>query len=120
MGLTASHTVKPAGPELASDPVDRGVLAADLLDHPPARAGRQRGPSRGDTRVLLHERPDPASGLGTPPAPLKPHDPHRPTHRRRIHQPHLNPAVGVRHDPQERHPIDANADSTVIFNPRSW
>ena len=50
--------------ELASDRVDRGVLAADLLDRPPARPRRQHHPGCGDLFVLLHERPDLAGGSG--------------------------------------------------------
>ena len=35
--------------------VDRGVLAADLLEHPPARPRRQPRPRHSDPRVLLDE-----------------------------------------------------------------
>ena len=39
------------------------MLAADLLDRPPARPRRQHRPRRSDAFVLLHERPDLAGRL---------------------------------------------------------
>ena len=72
----------PPSAELAADPVDAGVLTADLLDRPPARPRRQRRPGRRDALVLLHERRYRAPRVGTQPPPLTPADPYRATHRR--------------------------------------
>ena len=75
------------------------MLAADLLDRPPRRPRGQLRPRRGDVLVLLHERPDRTGRLRAHPTPLAPHDPHRPTERRRIDKRDLDPAVGVRDNP---------------------
>ena len=88
----------PAGAELAAEAVDGGVLAAQLVDRPPAGAGRELGPRGGDPFVLLDERGDRAGRLGADPAPLAPADPHRSSHRRRVDQAHLEPAMTARDD----------------------
>lgn len=96
--LIDSHR-SPARAELATDPVDRGVLATQLLDRPPARPRCQLGPGCGNPLVLLNERADRTPRVRAHPAPLAPHDPDRPTHRRRIDQPHPDAAVAARADP---------------------
>ncbi|MEI2810954.1 MAG: hypothetical protein V9F00_12405 [Nocardioides sp.] len=92
----------PPGAELAADPVHRGVLAADLLDRPPARSRRQRRARRGDALVLLHERRHRAPRFGADPPPLTPDDPHRSAHRRGVDQRDRDTAVAVRDDPAGR------------------
>jgi hypothetical protein len=86
----------PAGAELPAEAVDGGVLAAQLVDGPPAGAGRELGPRRRDAFVLLDERGHRTRGLGAEPAPLAPADPHRATHRRRVDQVDVEAAVPER------------------------
>ena len=74
------------------------MLAAQLVDGPPAGAGRELGPRRRDAFVLLDERGHRTRGLGAEPAPLAPADPHRATHRRRVDQVDVEAAVPERDD----------------------
>jgi hypothetical protein len=88
----------PPGPELPTEAVDRGVLTAQLLDRPPTGPRREL-PSRGsDELVLLDERRHRTRRLPADPTSLAPADLDRSSHRRRVDQAHLEPAVAARDD----------------------
>jgi hypothetical protein len=93
---------RPARPELPGQAVDRGVLAAQLPDRPPARPDRQQRPRPGNLLVLLGERPDRAHRLKARPGPLEPADPDPTSEARGIDQLDRAPPVTTRHDPTRR------------------
>ena len=92
----------PRRPELSGDPADRGVLAADLVDRPPARPRRQQSPRPGDLLVLLGEDLRRTRRLDAAPGPLAPDQPDRPVEARRIDQHHVTAAVAARNDTARR------------------
>lgn len=92
----------PVPAKLAGQTTDRGVLAADLLHRPLDRTGREQRPRRRHSLVLLAESPTRTSGFGSDIPSLDPHQPHRPTERGHVHQPHLVAAVRVRDDSAHR------------------
>lgn len=62
----------PVDAQLTGQAVDVAVLPADLVDRPPGGPGREPGPGRGHTLVLLGERPGRAVTVGTGPGAFAP------------------------------------------------
>src|SRR5680860_142555 len=75
------------------------MLATQLPDRPPACTDSQFGARQRDRLVLFHERADRTRRFRTHPPAFTPHDRDRASHRRRIHQTHVNAAVTVSDDP---------------------
>ncbi len=88
----AAPQCPPCRPELASQPVDRGMLGPELSDRPPARSDRQQAPRPADPLVLLGEGSAGTDSFAAPPGPFPPQHPNRPTKTRRIGQHHRAPA----------------------------
>ncbi len=111
----------PRRAELTSQTSDAGVLAAQLIDRPPARPRRQQRPWTSQICVLLSERPGRAPLLGTAPRPFTPDQPDRPPEAGHIDELHLAASVAVRNHPARPAParpggcFDDDADQPGVF-----
>jgi len=87
----------PGRAELAGEAGHRGVLAAQLVDRPPARPPGQQCPWRGQVLVLLDERASRALRFGAAPDPLAPDQRDRAAEAGKVDQPNLAATVAVGH-----------------------
>ena len=101
-GLDRAPHRLPRHPQLTRQPVDGGVLTADLLEHPPARPGGQQPARAGYLLVLLGEHPGRARRLQAPPRALAPPQPGRPRETRDVDQGRRAPAVALGDHPTRR------------------
>ena len=85
----------PRRAQLSSDPADRGVFAADLVDRPPAGPCGQQGPWGRDVGVLLGEHLRWAQRLLAAPGPLAPHDADWPVEAWRVDERDVAAAVAA-------------------------
>jgi hypothetical protein len=92
----------PRRPQLPRDPGDGGVLAADLVDRPPACPHGQQGPRPSHLLVLLGEHLCRTRWFLAAPGPLAPDQPNRPVEAWRVDQRDVASAVTVCHDPAGR------------------
>src|SRR5699024_8391065 len=83
----------PGGAELAGQPVDGGVLSAQLLDCPIDDPGGGGVPRPGERGELLDEGAAFARGAGADEAALAPQDRHRPPERGDVDQTHQLPSM---------------------------
>ena len=88
----------PRRAQLASQPLDGGVLIPQLTDRPGHRAGCQQGARGGDLRVLLGEGHDRAGRLTADPAVLAPSQAGRPSSGWGVDQGHSDASVAGRDD----------------------
>lgn len=88
----------PGRAQLASQPLDRGVLIPQLTDRPGHRAGCQQAARDGDLRVLLEERHDRAGRLAADPAVLAPPQAGRTSSGWGVNQGHSDASVAGRDD----------------------
>lgn len=100
----------PGRAPLPGDPGDRGLLAAQLPDGPPARPrGQQRlWPSK--ARLLLGERLAGALDLGASPGSLAPDQLHQTPEAGHVDQVDVAANVAATMTPQARQPIGSGAD----------
>ena len=81
---------------------DRGVFAAQLSDHPPARPDGQQRPGPGQLGVLLGKSPGGAVGVRASPGALAPHQLDRTAEARGVDQHHVPAAVRGGEHPADR------------------